>query len=63
MFDTMATTMPPSATGSLSRQVYIDIVAYVLERNRMPSGDVELQPDAAALQRIVIVPTPTERPD
>ena len=63
MFDTMATTVPPSATGSLSHQVYVDVVAYILERNRMPSGDVELPPDASALRRIVIAPTPADRPD
>ena len=61
VFDVMATTMPPEDPGSLSRQVYIDIVAYLLERNRMPSGDIELQSDAAALQSIVIAPVPSDR--
>lgn len=58
VFNAMTMTMPPDAPGSLSGQVYVDIVAYVLERNRTPVGDVELQPDAAALQGVVIAAAP-----
>ena len=62
VFDAMATTMPPNAPGSLNDQIYIDIVAYLLERNWMPSGDVELTPDAAVLQSIVIAPKTAHEP-
>ena len=63
MFDAMVTTMPPSAPGSLSGQVYVDIVAYVLERNQIPAGDVELQPDAAALRSIIIAAMSADQAD
>ncbi len=63
MFDVMVTTMPPSAPGSLSGQVYVDIVAYVLERNQIPAGDIELQPDAVVLRSIIIAAMSAEQAD
>ncbi len=59
LFGSIATAMPPEDPGVLSPQVYVDIVAYLLQRNHMAAGDAELLPDAESLQEISI----TERPE
>ena len=46
--------MPAGAPGSLDDQTYIDIVAYILQFNGMPTGSEKLIPDAGALEKIVI---------
>ncbi len=58
LFDTIATTMPDGDPGGLSPQVYIDIVAYLLEKNHAASGDSELLPDAPGLREIVMTAKP-----
>ena len=50
-------TMPPGRL-TLSDQVYVDIVAYVLEFNGYPAGEQELEPNIDRLARIVIEPAP-----
>ena len=47
--------MPPERPGSLPAQTYIDIVAFMLQKNAFPSGDLELNTDTAALE-ILITP-------
>ena len=42
MFSVVQKTMPRGASGSLSEQTYLDIVAYVLEKNAYPAGAAEL---------------------
>ena len=42
-FDKTRSTMPRDAAGTLSDQVYIDIVAYVLQFNEFPAGSTELR--------------------
>ena len=54
LFDSIATTMPQEEPGSLTAQVYIDIVAYLLQKNHIAAGDAELLPDAERLQQISI---------
>jgi len=54
LFDTIATTMPGDAPGSLMPQVNADILAYVLQVNKFPAGHTELKPDAAALKAIAL---------
>ena len=39
---TMRTTMPPNAAGSLAKDTYVDILAYVLSANGYPPGTTEL---------------------
>jgi mono/diheme cytochrome c family protein len=39
---TMRSSMPPNAPASLSRETYIDILAYVLKANGYPAGSTEL---------------------
>jgi cytochrome c len=52
--------MPPERPGSLPAQTYIDIVAFMLQKNAFPAADAELGLDPAALQ-ILITPRRPER--
>ncbi len=54
VFETIATTMPSNAPGTLTPQVNADILAYVLEVNEFAAGQTELKPDPAALKAIAI---------
>ena len=38
----MRSSMPPNAPASLSRETYLDILAYVLKANGYPPGSTEL---------------------
>lgn len=49
LFDNIRNTMPDDNPGSLTRQEYADIVAYLMKSNGMPSGPRPLAPDAAVL--------------
>jgi mono/diheme cytochrome c family protein len=44
--------MPKNEPGSLSEQEYVDVLAYVLKLNHMPSGKVELPSDPKKLGMI-----------
>ncbi|MDP6535559.1 MAG: cytochrome c [Gammaproteobacteria bacterium] len=48
------TTMPKGAPGSLSPAGYVDLSAYLLEKNMAPSGNTELPIDLDKLWNIVI---------
>ena len=55
--DTIAatrSTMPKGAPASLSQASYVDLAAYVLEKNMAPSGDTELPVDQDALWDIIV---------
>ena len=41
LFDTIRTTMPNDDPGSLPREDYANIVAYLFKANRMPSGKLK----------------------
>lgn len=43
-------TMPKDEPGSLTRDEYSDIVAYLLQQNGFPPGEKELTPDPAVLK-------------
>jgi cytochrome c len=45
--------MPPERPGSLPVQTYTDIVAFMLQKNSFPAGEMELGPDPGA-QHILI---------
>ena len=49
-------TMPKTEPGSLSKEEYASIVAYILKLNGMPAGKQPLPSDTAALGRIRIDP-------
>ncbi len=57
-FEATRNTMPPER-NSLGDQVYLDIIAYILQFNKVPAGGQELKPDLSVLQQIVI-PAPPE---
>ncbi len=50
LFESIRNTMPEENPGSLTRQQYADIVAYLMKANGMPSGPRPLAPDSAALR-------------
>ena len=54
LFNTTSRTMPTTAPGSLSPQVYAQIVAHILEQNAIVATDQELPSDPAALARMTI---------
>lgn len=45
-------TMPKETPGTLTREAYTDVVAYILQRNGFPEGEKELTPDPAVLRTI-----------
>lgn len=49
-----AKTMPPSRPDSLGDETYADLVAYMLEVNGLPAGDVPLPTDPDALEQMVV---------
>jgi mono/diheme cytochrome c family protein len=53
-FERVRKLMPPDNPGSLSADMYRDIVAYVLHENKYPAGTSELPADPAALKQIKI---------
>jgi mono/diheme cytochrome c family protein len=53
-FRTIRIAMPADAPGSLDNETYINIIAYILQFNKMPSGNETLAPDVDALEKIVI---------
>ena len=53
-FRTIRIAMPADAPGSLDNETYINIIAYILRFNKMPSGNEILMPDVDALEKIVI---------
>lgn len=53
LVEQIRTTMPEDNPGSLTRQQYVDIVAYVLKTNEVPfTGDLPM--DADGLKKITI---------
>ncbi|MXY16381.1 MAG: cytochrome c [Acidobacteria bacterium] len=54
MYVAIRATMPQGAPASLSPQGYADIVAYMLQRNDFPAGDMELPTEEEALNMITI---------
>lgn len=54
LFETIRTTMPNDDPGTLPREDYSAIVAYLFRQNHMPSGKQALPTDSTALKQIVI---------
>ena len=54
VWDIASGTMPEDNPGSLQQQEYGDILAYFLHLNAFPTGDAELQGNAAAMATIKI---------
>ncbi len=54
LFDTMKRAMPKDKPGSLGTGQYVDVVAYLLQANKFPSGSRELPRTPEQLDGIVI---------
>ena len=51
--------MPSDRPGSLSGQSYRDVIAFILQSNKLPSGEKELDADPEGLRQVLIT---TKRP-
>lgn len=63
LYGLISETMPQMEPASLSKQEYIDVVAYLLQLNRMPAGEKELTADPALLKAIRIDTAAAAPPD
>lgn len=52
LVERVRTSMPADAPGSLKREGYIDVVAFMLSKNGFPTGERELPADSAALKQV-----------
>jgi hypothetical protein len=50
--------MPPKEEHSLDDQVYLDIVTYILQFNKAPTGNQPLKADIQTLKQIKIAAPP-----
>jgi mono/diheme cytochrome c family protein len=61
LLTTTRTTMPQGAPGSLSTEVYLDIIGYLLKSNGVPAGKSELPQLRDELRRILVRDLPEKR--
>ena len=54
LFDAVKRSMPRDNPGSLNTRAYVDVIAYVLQANKFPSGTTDLSLNTEALGEIVI---------
>ena len=54
LYNTLRNTMPQDKPGSLTDQEYVDVIAYLLQRSKVPAGATPLAPDSAALRQVRI---------
>ena len=54
VFDQIRTTMPDDNPGSLERQEYVDLVAYIFSLNAYPAGEADLPADDDGLKKVRI---------
>jgi mono/diheme cytochrome c family protein len=54
MFDVISDTMPEDDPGSLKKEEYADVIAYLLKLNNFPAGSTELPTDKDALSAIMM---------
>lgn len=50
--------MPKNAPGSLKRDAYVDIVAFLLKKNQVPAADTDMTSDLKKLDQILIIDNP-----
>ncbi len=60
LFETIRTTMPEETPGGLSDQVYVRVLAYLLESNRFPPGAEPLAADLEGLDEIGLEAEPPQ---
>jgi S-disulfanyl-L-cysteine oxidoreductase SoxD len=56
LFTSIRTTMPQESPGALPRQEYADVLAYLLQLNKLPPGTDELAATDDALKKVLIEP-------
>lgn len=54
MFDVISDSMPEDNPGSLKKEEYADVIAYLLKLNKFPDGATELPIDKDALSAILM---------
>ncbi|MBY0494439.1 MAG: cytochrome c [Cyanobacteria bacterium] len=54
MFDVISDSMPEDNPGSLKKEEYADVIAYLLQLNKFPAGDTDLPTDKDALSAILM---------
>lgn len=54
MFDVISDTMPEDNPGSLKKEEYADVIAFLLRLNGFPTGDADLPVDKDALSGILM---------
>ena len=54
MFDVISDSMPEDNPGSLKKEEYADVIAYLLKLNNFPAGDADLPIDKDALSLIMM---------
>ena len=63
LFERIRRLMPSDRPNSLSGQAYRDVVAFILQANKLPSGDKEMDADVEALRQILIVKKQRRKPN
>jgi len=56
VFDFISNAMPENDPGSLKREDYVNVIAYMLKINNLPAGDADLPTESAGLKSIQIDP-------
>lgn len=59
VFNQIRTTMPDDNPGSLERQEYVDLVAYIFSLNAFPAGEADLPSDDDGLKKVRVVDPPS----
>jgi len=54
MFDVISDSMPEDNPGSMKKEEYADVIAYLLKLNNLPTGSTELPIDKDALSAILM---------
>lgn len=55
LFERVRTTMPADGPGSLQRQQYADIIAFILSKDGFPAGQTEVSTENPVLKNVKIV--------
>jgi len=62
LYSLLRNTMPQDKPGTLSDGEYLDVIAYLLQRNHVPASSLALRPDTAALREARIDVKPAGAP-
>jgi mono/diheme cytochrome c family protein len=54
LFDVISDSMPEDNPGSLKKEEYADVIAYLLKLNKFPAGDTDLPIEKDALSAIMM---------